>query len=90
MITCGGCVHPQHQHDPDSGDCAILHCGCHWTPPTRSYPILLQTDLDALGVDSVACAQCAAVLRADQPYQDRLLAMTDAGEIITEATCVYC
>ena len=90
MITCGGCPHPQTVHDRDSGDCAVLHCGCHWQPPTREYRILLAADLAALGTDRITCADCHTIIRADQPYTDRLLAMTEHGEAITEATCVYC
>ena len=90
MITCGGCVHPQHRHDPDSGDCTVLHCGCHWTPPERSYPLLLQADLDALGTSHITCARCSRTLLAGHPYRDELLGMADGGSVITEVVCVYC
>ena len=90
MITCGGCPHPQTIHDRDSGDCAVPRCGCCWRPPTREYLILLAQDLDALGVEMVVCAGCRRDLYPGDPYQDRLLAMTDQGEAVSEAVCVYC
>ena len=89
MITCGGCVHPQTEHDLD-GDCTVPRCGCHWTPPTREYLILLAADLEALGVQVVVCAECRRDLHPGDPYQDRLLAMTSLGEAVSEAVCVYC
>ena len=87
MITCGGCPHPQAAHDRGSGDCAVLHCDCHWRPPTREYPILLTSD--AVG-DGVVCGGCGRDLHVGDPYRDAPVGMAGDGMLIIEVVCVYC
>lgn len=89
--TCGGCEHSNLIHSQTTGDCHgnYGNCGCVWTNPTASYPIMMDED--------TCCIDCGRSIPQGYPYVERFDCFMgerpDAfGEFdkIVELVCVYC